>query len=92
MSVALRGCEDFTTVYLDDILIFSNDLQQYHQHLQQVFSCLEAQRYHIRLMKCSFVQKEVPFLGHLLSKDGIKASEKRYDALKAFQAPFVSTK
>ena len=38
------------------------------------------------------MQKEVPFLGHLLSEDGIKASEKRHDALKAFQTPFVSTK
>ena len=45
MSVALRGCEDFTAVYLDDILIFSNNLQQHYQHLQQVFRCLEAQRY-----------------------------------------------
>ena len=92
MSVALRGCEDFTAVYLDDILIFSQDLTQHYIHLRRVFECLEKQRYHVRLMKCSFVKDEVPFLGHILSSNGIRASEKRHDALKAFEPPFVSTK
>ena len=67
MSVALRGCEGFTVVYLDDILIFSDNLEDYYHHLQRVFKYLQRQRYHVRLTKCSFIQTEVPFLGHVLT-------------------------
>ena len=62
MSVALRGCEDFTVVYIDDILIFSETLEDHFQHLDRVFACLKSQSYHARLSKCKFVTTEVPFL------------------------------
>ena len=90
MSVALRGCEDFTAVYLDDILIFSPDWETHVQHLSRVFSALEKDSYHIRLYKCVFFQEQVPFLGHILTQDGIMASENRHEALNAFQPPFCS--
>ena len=90
MSVALRGCEDFTAVYLDDILIFSPDWETHVQHLSRVFSALEKDSYHIRLHKCVFFQEQVPFLGHILTQDGIMASENRHAALNAFQPPFCS--
>ena len=92
MSVALRGCEQFTAIYLDDILIFSDCLEEHYEHLRQVFECLQRQRYHVRLTKCSFAQTEVPFLGHTLTQDGIRASDKRHTAFEAFRPPFVSSK
>ena len=92
MSVALRGCEDFAIVYIDDILVFSNDRDQHLYHLQRVFAALEAQSYHVRLSKCSFLASEVPFLGHVLTPEGIKAADKRFDHIQSFPTPFTTPK
>ena len=40
MSVALRGCEEFSVVYIDDILVFSETREQYLLHLKRVFAAL----------------------------------------------------
>ena len=66
MSFALRGCEEFTAVYIDDVLIFSKNREEHLCHLRQVFTCLENQAYHVRLAKCQFTSTEVRFLGHKL--------------------------
>ena len=51
MSVALRGCEDFAVVYIDDILVFSVDREQHLHHLCSFFAALQSQAYHVRLSK-----------------------------------------
>ena len=92
MSLALRGCEEFTAVYLDDILIFSENRETHLKHLRQVFECLNEHVYHVRLAKYTFCETSVPFLGHTLTPEGITASEKRHTVMSAFQPPFVSVK
>ena len=46
MSVALRGCEEFSVVYIDDILVFSETREQHLLHLKRVFAALQEQSYH----------------------------------------------
>ena len=92
MSVALRGCENFSVVYIDDILVFSEDEAQHHEHLRSVFDALQSSSYHVRLQKCSFFASEVPFLGHVLSTDGIKADTSRFNLADAFPTPFLTAK
>ena len=79
MSVALQGCEEFAVVYIDDILVFSSSRDQHLQHLRKVFAALQGQSYHVRLSKRSFFVPEVPFLGYILTPDGIKAADKRFE-------------
>ena len=92
MTVALRGCEDFAAVYIDDVLVYSRDPQQHLQHLRKVFECLKKQAYHVRLSKCEFMSKKVKFLGHLLSSEGIAPSDGREKDLDAFQPSFKTSK
>ena len=92
MSVALQGCEEFAVVYIDDILVFSSSRDQHLQHLRKVFAALQGQSYHVRLSKCSFFASEVPFLGHILTPDGIKAADKRFDHIQSFPTPFSNPK
>ena len=63
MSTALRGCEAFSVVYIDDILVFSRDESEHLEHLRSIFAALQECSYHVRLEKCSFFAPEVPFLG-----------------------------
>ena len=63
MTVALRGCEDFAAVYIDDVLVFSDSPEQHLDHLRKVFSCLQKEAYHVRLAKCEFMASSVRFSG-----------------------------
>ena len=92
MSVALRECTDYTSAYIDDILVFSKGLNQHYQHLDAVFQALQDQAYHARLAKCKFVTTSVPFLGHILTATGIDAAGKRFDLAENFPTPFKSPK
>ena len=92
MSVALRGCEAYSVMYIDDILIFSEDDQQHLQYLRSVFCALQAASYHVRLQKCSFFASEVPFLGHTLSADGIEADTSRFNVGDTFPILFTTAR
>ena len=61
MNTALRGCEQFAAVYIDDIFVYSNSLDDHLSHLASVFEKLQAQSYHVRLSKCEFLADEVQF-------------------------------
>ena len=92
MSYALRGCENFTCVYIDDVLIFSETMEEHLAHLKTVFEKLQNESYHVRLAKCQFIQNEVKFLGHILSNHGIDPLATRREDLDRFQPPFDTPK
>ena len=77
MTEALQGLEDFTIVYIDDILIFSHTREQHMQHLDKVFEALGKASYHVRLQKCDLVKQEVNFLGHRLTREGITTQQQK---------------
>ena len=58
-------------IYIDDIVIFSKDINEHILHLRRVFKILKDNGLKINLEKCSFFKKEVSLLGHKLSTDGI---------------------
>ncbi|CAJ0961395.1 unnamed protein product [Ranitomeya imitator] len=60
----------FVVVYLDDILIYSPDLESHQDHVRQVLQVLRDNKLFVKLEKCMFVVKEIPFLGYFLSSTG----------------------
>ena len=61
--------DKFVVVYLDDIAIYSNTLEEHVDHLRKVFKLLRQNKLYVKKEKCSFAQGEVGFLGHRI-KDG----------------------
>ena len=92
MSYALRGCEEFTAVYIDDVLIFSETPEEHLKHLEMVFQKLQDSKYHVRLAKCKFMTNQVKFLGHVLTDKGIQPADTRQRDLDMFQPPFETAK
>lgn len=64
LYIVLRGLQwSICLVYLDDILIFSNNFSDHVKHLERVFARLKEAGLKLKLAKCQFGMKELTFLG-----------------------------
>jgi hypothetical protein len=73
--------DKFIIVYLDDIVVYSKTLDEHLRHLDQVFSRLREHKLYAKLEKCQFMQKEIKFLGHLVSSTGIRVNPEKVKAI-----------
>ena len=70
-SVFMTELDKFVVVFIDDILIFSVNAEEHVEHLRVVLSRLQEHKLYAKFSKCEFWLKKVPFLGHVLSDEGI---------------------
>jgi hypothetical protein len=70
-KVFMEYLDKFVVVFIDDILIFSKNEEEHHQHLRMVLQKLRENQLYAKLNKCEFWLKEVSFLGHIISEGGI---------------------
>ncbi|CAC5404284.1 Transposon Ty3-G Gag-Pol polyprotein,Transposon Ty3-I Gag-Pol polyprotein,Retrovirus-related Pol polyprotein from transposon 297 [Mytilus coruscus] len=88
MSNVLRGHNwQFVLVYVDDILVFSRSFEEHLSHLEQVFTRLRDANLTMKQSKCVFAAKEVKYLGHIISKEGIKVDPEKTKAISTFPVP-----
>lgn len=78
---------EFTAVYVDDLLVFSKTPDEHLNHLRFIFEKLESEGVTVKLRKCQFMRKEVTFLGHVISSEGISLDPKRIEAIQGFPTP-----
>ena len=64
-------------IYLDDILIYSNNISEHHQHMKEVFKCLCKAGLYAKVEKCEFHSKSVEYLGYILSPFGLTMSNNK---------------
>ena len=82
INQALVGLVDVScVVYLDDILIFSEDPEAYTEAVLQVLERLERHQLYANLKKCVFDTDTVEFLGFVVGLDGIRIDETRVSAI-----------
>jgi hypothetical protein len=70
-SVFMLELDKFVIVFIDDILIYSRSMEEYGEHLQIVLQRILEHQLYAKFNKCEFWIKEVPFLGHVVSPEGI---------------------
>ena len=68
----LFGHLPFVFVYIDDLLIFSEDAESHRAHLRQIFEIMSKNGLKVGLEKCKFSQEQVDFLGFDISTSGIR--------------------
>ena len=73
--------DQFVVVFIDDILVYSKDAQEHEQHLRIVLETLREKNLYAKLSKCDFWLKEVSFLGHIVSAEGIRVDPLRLKQL-----------
>jgi len=74
-------------VYFDDILIFSNCLQDHLAHVEQVLTTLQTEQLYINYAKCSFLKKKVYFLGFIISSKGVEVDPAKIQAIQNWSTP-----
>jgi len=88
MNSVLRPYLDkFFIVFIDDILVYSKNEEEYVEHLVSVSRLLRENKFHAKLNKCSLFQTEVHYLGHVFSKEGIAVDPKKIRAIMEWVAP-----
>lgn len=92
MDNVLRGLQnEVCLVYLDDIIVFSTSLQEHIVNLGKVFSRLRSSNFKIQMDKSEFLKLETPYLGHIISRDGIKPNPDKIKAIKNYPIPKTIT-
>lgn len=74
-------------VYLDDLIIMSQDVQTHFQNLEKVLAKLAEANLKIKLAKCSFLKQKINFLGHTVTPSGITLNESKIIAARDFPTP-----
>jgi len=77
----------FLTLYLDDILIFSNTHAEHIAHLRMVFDLLRKHQFHCRQTKCSFEQPELKYLGHIVGSGVLRMDPAKVAVIKDWPTP-----
>jgi hypothetical protein len=79
--------DKFVIVFLDDILIYSKTEEEHEQHLRMVLQVLREHQLYAKLSKCTFYQKQIHYLGHIVSEDGIAVDPEKIEAIKGWPTP-----
>ena len=79
----------FVFVYIDDIIIFSKNEQDHHEHLKTVFDQLSTFGLKINIKKSEFCKPKLNFLGHEVDQHGVKPDQSKVNSI--INMPIPST-
>jgi len=78
---------NFVALYMDDILIYSKTFDEHLEHIRLVLSRLEEAGLCVNLLKCTFAVREITFLGHCITQEGISKSADKVKAIVEYPRP-----
>ena len=88
MTEIFRDCiGHFIHVYLDDIFIFSNTIDEHQQHLKKVLDLLRANEFYLQELKVQLYAEEIDCLGHLIDKEGIHVNTDKMGKILSWRVP-----
>ncbi|SPO22889.1 uncharacterized protein UTRI_01567 [Ustilago trichophora] len=79
--------DKFVIVYLDDILIYSNTLDEHQEHVSRILEILEQHRLFAKPSKCIFGTTSIEFCGHLVGQGNIKPLEDKVKLIRDWPRP-----
>ncbi|KAG6527525.1 hypothetical protein ZIOFF_009636 [Zingiber officinale] len=75
MDNSFKGCEEFLVVYIDDILVFSEDEEQHCAHLNIVLEICQKEGLVLSPTKMKIAQTEMEFLGVVVGNRKIRLQQ-----------------
>ena len=88
VELIFRGIQwKYLLVYLDDIIVMASNFDEHLDRLEEVFKRLSQAGLTMKPSKCEFFKREVLFLGHCGSQEGIKPNPKTVEAVRSWKVP-----
>lgn len=84
----MRKC---VLIFMDDILVYSPTLEEHATHLQQVFQTLQDQQLYAKRSKCSFAVRQIDYLGHVISENGVATDPGKTVSISKWPVPSSHT-
>jgi hypothetical protein len=81
----------FVLVFFDDILIYSETLEEHVKHLETNLTVLTKEKLYVKLSKCLFVVNQVEYLGHIISGDGVATDPSKIEVVADWPTPTIVT-
>ncbi|GJW74845.1 putative reverse transcriptase domain-containing protein [Tanacetum coccineum] len=95
MDLMNRVCkpylDKFVIVFIDDILIYSKNKEEYYEHLKTILNLLRSEKLYAKFSKCDFWLDSVQFLGHVIDSSGIHIDPAKIEAIRNWPAPTTPT-
>lgn len=92
MELVLRGLHwKVCLIYLDDVLVFSRTFSEHLSSLEEVFKRFRSAGLKLNPRKCHLACKEVSFLGHVVSSEGLQPDAKNLDKVRSWPTPRTTT-
>ena len=85
--ISILGQLSFVLIYIDDVLIFSDNVEKHVQHLEQVYTIFRMKNVHLKLSKCEFLKNEIKFLRFILGPEGLTANPAKVQAIQKIAYP-----
>ncbi len=79
--------DDFVVVYINDILVYNNSMEEHVEYLQKVFQRLKKNKLYIKFEDCEFRVTEVDFLRHRITQEGLKMDDHKVKAILDWEPP-----
>jgi len=74
-------------IYLNDILIYLNNMSKHHWHVKEVLKHLHKAGFYAKAEKCEFYSKLVEYLGYILSSSGLTISDDKVKIIQGWPEP-----
>ena len=88
MELVMRGIQwSVVIIYLDDLIIHAKSFAEHLERLDQVFSRLASAGLKLKSSKCNLLQREVVFLGHVISSAGLKPDMNKIKCIREWPVP-----
>ena len=73
--------------YLDDILVYSPDMETHLEHLRSLFEKVRKADLKLKEVKCNFLKRHIQYLGHIVSGKGITLLPEKLESIQKMLAP-----
>lgn len=77
----------FILVFFDDILVYSFSWSEHLQHLETILRILQTNQFFVKKSKCSFGQRSVEYLGHVISEKGVEVDWNKIKSMIEWPTP-----
>jgi hypothetical protein len=86
-NIFSKYLDKFVVVFIDDILVYSKTEEEHDEHLRIVLQKLRKHKLYTKFDKCDFYKKEIQYLRHVISSEGIVVDPEKIKSIMEWPVP-----